>query len=86
MFTRLLATFLEIDAPNHFANFSATVYRSESILYSKRTVESLLSSHIKTIPVALKLQKLFLYVKIEEILLFVWSTKQTLSDIRLPRH
>ena len=37
----------EIDAPNHFANMSATVYRSESVLYSKRTVGSPVSSHIK---------------------------------------
>ena len=32
----------------------------------------------------LKLQKGFLYRKIEEILVFVLHTKQTLSDARLP--
>ena len=43
---------LEIDAPNHFANISATKYRSESILYTKRAVGCPFSSHTKTISVA----------------------------------
>ena len=44
--------FKKMDAPNHFANILATIYRSELVLYSQRTVGSPLSSHIKTISVA----------------------------------
>ena len=38
--------------PNCFAHNSATKYRSEGVLYSKRTAGHPLSYHIKTINVA----------------------------------
>ena len=47
------STFQKIDEPNHFANILVTVHRLESVWYLKCTVESSLSSYIKTISVAL---------------------------------
>ena len=51
-FTKVRISILSKNTQNCFAYNSATKYRSEAVLYSKRTAGHSLSSHIKTIAVA----------------------------------
>ena len=53
MFSKKIQNFIYFKKhPNCFAHNSATKYRSEAVLYSKRTAGYPLSPHIKTIAVA----------------------------------